>query len=189
MAGPLVPRDPEIRLSDVERERAVEHLRDAVGDGRLTLDEFEHRIPAIYQIRTRTELVRLMQDVVPGYGRELVELRTKAASLKRSGRWDVPRRLVVEVGAGSVKLDLTDAMIVHLELDLSLSIRSGQVTVVVPEGTTANVDGVTIRSGAVKSQVPALPAGPGHLHIVATGSVRSGMLRIRHQRRFWRWRW
>jgi hypothetical protein len=190
MASALVPRDPEIRLSDTDRERAVEHLRHAVGDGQLTLDEFEHRIPSIYQARTRAELIPLMADVVPAYaGREVVELRTKSASLRRAGPWDVPRRLVVDVGSGSVKLDLTEAIIVHPELRIEVAVRSGRVTVVVPEGTTANVDGVTLRSGTVKSPVPSLRAGPGHLHIDATGSVRSGMLHIRHQRRFWRWRW
>jgi hypothetical protein len=190
MAGALVPREPEPRLSDVERERAVEHLRDAVGDGRLTLDEFEHRIPAIYQAGTRDDLVRVMSDVVPAYAsRDAVELRTRSAPLKRAGRWDVPRRLTVEVGSGSVKLDLTEALIVHPQLDLTVTVRSGWVTLVVPEGTTANVDGIELRSGSVKSELPSAPTGPGRLHIVATGSVRSGMLQIRHQRRFWRWRW
>lgn len=190
MAGALVPREPEIRISDTERERAVEHLRYAVGEGRLTLDEFEHRIPSVYEARTRADLVAVVADVVPAYaGREVVELRTKSAAIRRVGRWDVPRRLVVELGSGSVKLDLTEAVVTYPELRLDVSVRSGMLTVVVPEGTTANVDDVELRSGTVRSQVPALPAGAGHLHIVASGKVRSGSLRIRHQRRFWRWRW
>jgi hypothetical protein len=190
MASALVPRDPEIRISDTERERAVEHLRHAVGEGRLTLDEFEHRIPSIYDARTRADLVTLLADVVPAYaGRASVELRTTSASLRRLGRWDVPRRLVVEVGSGSVKLDLTDAVVTYPEVRIDVSVRSGAVTVVVPEGTTANVDDVALRSGSVKSRVPSLPTGAGHLHIVASGRVRSGRFHIRHQRRFWRWRW
>ncbi len=194
MTSELVPRDPEpgpdFRISDTDRERAIEHLRGAVGLGRLTLDEFEQRIPAIYQARTRSELLPLVVDVVPVYaGREQAQLITKSGTLRRVGQWDVPRRLVVDVGSGTVKLDLTQAIITNPELRLEVTIRSGGVTLVVPEGTTANVDGVSIHSGTVKSQVPAVPFGSGQLHIHATGSLRSGMLQIRHLRRFWRWAW
>src|SRR5690606_8017272 len=34
----------QIRLSDADRERAVERLNDAVAEGRLTLSEFEERM-------------------------------------------------------------------------------------------------------------------------------------------------
>ena len=115
--------------------------------------------------------------------------RARSAAIRRVGRWDVPRRLVVDLGSGSVKLDLTEAVVTYPQLRLDLSVRSGMLTVVVPEGTTADVDDVELRSGTVRSRVPALPAGAGHLHIVASGKIRSGSLRIRHQRRFWRWRW
>ena len=68
-----------VRASDAERERYAERVRDAVGDGRLTLPEGDERLAAIYASRFRDELAPFTSDlpgpenppergVGPGYG-------------------------------------------------------------------------------------------------------------------------
>src|SRR6516165_1033052 len=47
---------PEMRASDADRDRVVDVLRDAAGDGRLTADEFEERMEAALSSRTLGEL-------------------------------------------------------------------------------------------------------------------------------------
>ena len=44
------PRD--LRCSDVDRDRVAEALRQAAGDGRLTLSELEERLDAAFRART-----------------------------------------------------------------------------------------------------------------------------------------
>ena len=54
---------PVVRASDAERERAVEHLRAASAEGRLTLEELSERVTAAYEARTDQELDALTDDL------------------------------------------------------------------------------------------------------------------------------
>lgn len=51
------------RASDAEREAVVENLQRAVGEGRITVAEFEDRVQAAYEARTRGELDVLTADL------------------------------------------------------------------------------------------------------------------------------
>jgi hypothetical protein len=51
------------RASDTERERTAEQLRLAVGDGRLTLTDFDERLGAAYASVTRSELAQVTADL------------------------------------------------------------------------------------------------------------------------------
>jgi hypothetical protein len=55
--------DGEIRASDSDRESVVAILRDAHGEGRLTLDEFDERMNAAYSARTWASLRELTRDL------------------------------------------------------------------------------------------------------------------------------
>src|SRR5215208_3864971 len=57
------PEPPALRASDADRERTAEALRDAAGDGRLTVDELDERLHSAYEARTRAELERLLADI------------------------------------------------------------------------------------------------------------------------------
>ena len=52
-----------IRVSDTERDAAVERLSAAAGDGRLTLGEFSQRMELATTARTRADLGRLVADL------------------------------------------------------------------------------------------------------------------------------
>jgi hypothetical protein len=55
----------DVRASDAERDAVVDRLRRALSQGRLTVDEFDGRVAAAYEARTRGELAALTQDL-PG---------------------------------------------------------------------------------------------------------------------------
>lgn len=55
--------DGEIRASDSDRESVVAILRDAHGEGRLTLDEFDERMNAAYSAKTWGSLRELTRDL------------------------------------------------------------------------------------------------------------------------------
>lgn len=55
----------QMRASDADREQVVATLRDQVGTGRLTLEEFSERSARAYRSRTVGELAALTHDL-PG---------------------------------------------------------------------------------------------------------------------------
>src|SRR4051795_3863137 len=75
-----------IRASDAEREQVAHILRTAMGEGRLTLDEGEERLTAVYQAVYQDDLEQLTADL-PGNGRhalaDLPEARMAVARDRR----------------------------------------------------------------------------------------------------------
>ena len=66
MVPPPVPIDPrDLRCSDADREVVAEVVRQAAGDGRLTLEELSERLDAVYAARTYRELEPIVSDL-PG---------------------------------------------------------------------------------------------------------------------------
>jgi hypothetical protein len=60
-----------LRTSDTEREQVAEIVRAAMAEGRLTLEEGEERLGAVYAAKYRDELAPLTADL-PGNGRPAV---------------------------------------------------------------------------------------------------------------------
>ena len=54
---------PDIRASDAERERAVEHLREQALAGRLTVEELDERCARAFAAVTVTQLRELLADL------------------------------------------------------------------------------------------------------------------------------
>jgi Domain of unknown function (DUF1707) len=63
MAGDIAlrTRHPSLRVSDDERERAVEELRRHYAAGRLTAGELEERVARAYRADTRGDLARVFE--------------------------------------------------------------------------------------------------------------------------------
>jgi hypothetical protein len=179
MAGELA------RLSDAERELVVEQLNQAVGEGRLTLTEFEERLQGVLAARTQGELTPFLADLPSAVPPEEITLRPQASSVKRTGRWLVPRRIRVESRASSILLDLTEARIVSPTISLLLDVQAGSVTMVLPRGASATIDDVELRASSARAKVPE----SGGLHVIASGRLRASSLTVRYQRRFLWWRW
>ncbi len=54
---------PEMRASDSDRDRVAEVLREAAGDGRLTLEELQERLVVL--VRRALDLIDLAVDASP----------------------------------------------------------------------------------------------------------------------------
>lgn len=52
-----------MRASDSDREKIASRLRDAHADGRLSVDEFQSRLDALYDARTYGEIEPLVRDL------------------------------------------------------------------------------------------------------------------------------
>jgi Domain of unknown function (DUF1707) len=83
---------PAILASDAERERSVDVLRDAVVDGRLTLEEFTDRV-GIAQTAPSA-------PPIPGAPRMRIRLRGPGGTPHVHNRRAAPPRLAKLLGAG-----------------------------------------------------------------------------------------
>jgi hypothetical protein len=86
---------PDFRVSDQERERAAQQLREHFAAGRLTQEELDERVEQAYAARTEAQLRSLLNDLpqLPLSARE-----QKAALAVRRRR--LQRRLLQETGGG-----------------------------------------------------------------------------------------
>jgi hypothetical protein len=198
---PSVPAEPvaqgQLRASHQDRDRVVEILRVAAGDGRLTSEELDERLEAALTARTFGELAALTTDL-PAVGqpagaavpeaKDVIRLDCRSGSAKRDGRWMVPRRIEVRVTSGEVKLDFTEAVIAQPLLKIDADVRSGRLLLVTKPGIMVDADDVTVRSGEVKVRAPWGPDVPVTLRLEVSGKVGSGSIKARPPRRsFWQW--
>jgi len=177
---------PELRASHADRDRTVEVLRDAAGDGQLTADELDERVEAALSARTRSELVELTADLrveVDRPAKELVKIDQRFSDVSRTGRWMIPQRMQIKATAGNVKLDFTEAVItgntLHLEIDLGIG---ADLLLITKPGITVETDDLTMRGGDVKIQ-DATGQVPVALTVVISGRVRGGNIVARFPRR------
>ncbi|HET6685583.1 MAG TPA: DUF1707 domain-containing protein [Jiangellaceae bacterium] len=180
--GTSNPRD--LRCSDVDRDRVAEALRQAAGDGRLTLSELEERLDAAFRARTYGELEPITADLpqgpypVPGLtspttvsrptqagarlpATQFERVMTVLGDEQRSGRWEVPARLEVACLLGDVKLDFTEAIVRHREVVVQVAVILGSVTLIVPDGIDVRLDlSATILGEGKQRTGTVTPGGP-----------------------------
>jgi hypothetical protein len=75
-----------LRTSDQEREQVATILRAAMTEGRLTLEEGEERLAAVYAAKYRDELGPLTADLPDGGRRALAETPEARAATRRGMR-------------------------------------------------------------------------------------------------------
>ncbi len=166
-----------------------------MGEGRITLAELEERLDAVYAAKTYADLEPPLADLpgggvlasrgaVPAERTEPVHLRTDLGSVKRTGDWQVPTSLKLTTTLGSIHLDLTEVRAIPHRIDVEVSVGAGEVLIVLPEGATANVDGVHGSWGDIKSKVGSVPGNGPHLTI--TGKAGMGDLTVRGPRTGWK---
>jgi len=87
-----VSDQPDLRASDQQRDRAAAEIREHYAAGRLTEDEFNERLDAIYRARTQGELSELRRDL------PALETRNTLAERRRALRGE----LIQETGGAFV---------------------------------------------------------------------------------------
>jgi hypothetical protein len=177
----------ELRVSDADRNGTLRRLHNAVALGLIDITEFEERSSQVSYARTRNELDCLVGDL-PGPGAivtsvaDRVELRGWAGSLKRHGEWMVPTRLALVRRVGSVELDLVKARFAGPVVVIELDMRCGSVEIRLPEGAGASIDDVQVYGGSASDRRKSPPA-EGRPHVVLTGRVVFGSVKIKGPRR------
>jgi hypothetical protein len=206
-----VPGGAGLRASHDDRDRAVEVLRVAAGDGRITAEELDERVGAALTARTYGELAALISDLpaapgslplVPGSppgaagtaAKDLVRIQCDISSARRDGPWLVPKRLEVRVKLGTVTLDFTEAVISWPSLEIDADIQTGSLILVTAPGILVSTDDLAIMTSTVKVDAPWGPEVPVRFRIDVAGrasisTVTAGPPRParRPRRSFWQW--
>ena len=88
---------PGPRVTDADREAAAARLREHYAQGRLTLEEFHHRLDAAFQATTQSQLTAITRDLprtespaplpstTTGNGRERARQQRRPGSRARPG--------------------------------------------------------------------------------------------------------
>ncbi|MBV9807369.1 MAG: DUF1707 domain-containing protein [Solirubrobacterales bacterium] len=90
------PRDPDLRASDEQRERAAQEIREHYAAGRLSEEELSERVQAAYSARTEHELTELLSDL-PKLPATPAEQKAEIGARRRQ----LQRRLLQETGGGA----------------------------------------------------------------------------------------
>jgi Domain of unknown function (DUF1707)/Cell wall-active antibiotics response 4TMS YvqF len=176
---------PAIRASDGDREAAAARLNEAVGDGRLTLQEFSERLDRAYAAVTRSELAPLTADLptidpVRGSGR----LRRVMLGIFWDSRRAGPQPLEDEITAiallGDAVIDLREAKATSKEITIRAYALLNDVDVIVPEGVAVEFSGVAV-VGDNRNMVKPVPAGTSRFVVKIHGHALLGDIQIFHR--------
>lgn len=138
-----------VRASDAEREAAVERLRVASVEGRLTFEELTERTEAAYAAVSRGDLEHITADLpgmgAPGANPAPVQVKRKFSAVMGDckerivGRIDGPLEAVSVMG--DVELDLRGAQVPSGEVSISATAVMGDVKIIVPDGVSVELSG------------------------------------------------
>jgi Domain of unknown function (DUF1707) len=191
----------QLRASHEDRDRVVELLRVAAGDGRLTAEELDARLEVALTARTYGDLTALLTDLpgVSGFAagapvpepKDVVRIECHTSSATRDGPWVVPLRIEVLVTNGSVTLDFTEAVIVAPSLQIDADMRVGVLTLVTKPGIVVNTDDLAMHTSNVTVRAPWGPGGPVSLRIDVSGTASISTISAQPprapRRTFWQW--
>ena len=159
--------DPsQLRISDAERHKVAEVLREAAGEGRIDLEELDQRLEATYAARTYADLVPITLDlpaqtasglsvqpaastpspVVSGGPTEERHLAIMSG-LERKGVWTVPAHMIVNCFMGGADLDLRLAQFAAREVVLTINAVMGGADIKVDPHTHVIMEGTGIMGG------------------------------------------
>ena len=154
-----------MRISDADRQRVAEVLREAAGDGRLDFDELDERLDATWSAKTYGDLVPITLDLpVQRLGLEPVPSAAPVprpaggalvgpsydtsfammSGIDRRGSWTVGETHTAVAIMGGIVLDLREAHLTSRETVINASAFWGGVDIIVNASTHVVVEGMGI---------------------------------------------
>jgi len=166
-----------MRVSDADREQAADVLREAAGQGRISMDELDERLELAYAAKTYADLAPVTRDLprpgsapspagrvapsrIGGTPRNKVSIAILSGA-RRVGAWVLPRKYVAVAVMGGVELDLREAQFSEPEVTLHAYTLMGGIQITVPEDVDVDVSGIAFMGGfdhnASGPGVPGMP--------------------------------
>jgi hypothetical protein len=163
-SSPAVPEPRNLRASDADRERVANVLREAAGDGRLTMDELDERLDAVYAAKTYAELEPITHDLPDSAGTSTPAPAPAAThdparfgaeptshgavaimgGFSRKGDWVVPKEFTAFLLMGGGEIDMRNARFAEREVSINIVAIMGGCEIIVPEDANVRVTGVGV---------------------------------------------
>ena len=155
---------PDLRISDTDRDRAAEVLREAHAHGRITVDELDERLTSVYNAKTFADLVPITRDLpatqdatagaaparrrIGGTPRFKLSLAILGGA-SRDGQWVVPPEYTAVATLGGIKLDMRDASFAEAETVIKAVAVMGGMEITVPEDAEVEVGAFGVMGGYI----------------------------------------
>jgi len=177
---PDVP--PPRRISEHDRDTAVQRLQEAYAEGQISHEEMNELLHQVLTARTHGELVPALASLPHENAGPTSTIAAQSGRIRRRGAWRVPRFLKVESAFGRVHLDLSRAVIEHPVVDIQLQLGSGRAKITVPRDAVVDIEDLhTVwKAPLYETLRRSHPSGPS---IRISGTMEFGRLKIRHARR------
>jgi len=184
-----------MRVSDADREQAAEVLREAAGQGRISMDELDERLELAYAAKTYADLTAVTRDLpqggaalspaagavpsrIGGTPRNKFSIAILSGA-RRMGSWVLPSRYVAVAVMGGVELDLREARYSEPEVTLHAYALMGGIQITVPEDVEVDVSGFAFMGGFDHNASG--PGVPGAPRLKVIGFAMMGGVEVRRK--------
>jgi Domain of unknown function (DUF1707)/Cell wall-active antibiotics response 4TMS YvqF len=198
-SSPAVPDPRHLRASDADRERIANVLREAAGDGRLTMAELDERLDAVYAAKTYAELEPITHDLPESGAGYVPAVSPRAAAdparfggqatsaaavailggFTRKGDWVVPKTFNAFMFMGGGEIDMREARFEDREVSIHIVAIMGGCEVIVPDDATVRVTGIGVM-GAFEHTVSGAETAGGPL-ITISGLAFMGGVEVKRK--------
>lgn len=187
--------NPNIRVSNAEREEIIAILHRSTEAGRLDLTEFNERAQAVYEAKTYGELHDLLEDLPEGSTSaapnapvvketnldpsrlSTLTLKPRASSVHKKGQWRVPAEIRSSSIWSDVTLDFSNAVITTPVVDIIVADTLSDLWIILPDNDGHAVDDIKLRAASVENECESVAAGGVRFNI--KGKLVISSLRIR----------
>lgn len=176
-----VPENLPSRISEADRDAAVERLQETFAEGHIPQEDMDARLHIALTATTPGELAPALASLPPRDEGPTVVVDAVGGLILRRGGWRVPRFFKVTSTMGKVYLDLSRARIEHPVIDIELRLRYGWARIVLPPDATVDHTGLTADWKQPLYSDPGRDAAGG-VRVRVTGAMEYGRLRIKHRR-------
>lgn len=187
-----------VKLPDEDRQRVIERLQKAAGDGLLTLDDFADRAGMVWAAATSMELETIVADLPEPAPAPLVSSQPMVGETRRrkarrwvvaimsgaatKGRWRVGDSVTSVAIMGGVEIDLREAEFDEPELHIKVFAIMGGIDVIVPEGIDVDVNSTFAIMGGKDVKLANVPVLPGAPRIRVTGFALMGGIGVKSRK-------
>jgi hypothetical protein len=164
---------PDLRASHADRDRVVDALRIAAGEGRLSAGELDARLESALSARTLGELAGLTSDLPTApaaKGNDVLVVEQHGGRYVREGRWPVPARIELRTQLCRVTLDFTRAVITSDLLRIETDMVHGKLFIVSSPGIVIDTDRLSLTYSKLKLRSSNAAADP-RLRIELAGKL------------------
>jgi hypothetical protein len=164
---------PDLRASHADRDRVVDALRAAAGEGRLSAEELDTRLESALSAWTLGELAELTADlpIAPAAkGKDVLVIKQQGGRYIREGRWSVPARIELRTQLCRVTLDFTHAVITSNVLRIDTDMVHGKLFIVSSPAIMINTDGLNLTYSKLKLRSKNVTGDP-RLYIELAGKL------------------